>query len=62
MVAIQFGIFYLIFKLGTQPSKISPNDHRDYPDIFEDWKAILKDSKQVNNFQKIQELLDRQKS
>ena len=41
---------------------MSPNDRRDYPEIFEDWKAMLKDPKQVNTFHKIQELLDRKKN
>jgi hypothetical protein len=41
---------------------MSPNDRRDYPEIFEDWKVMLKDPKQVNTFHKIQELLDRKKN
>ena len=48
--------------IDANSSKISPNDRRDYSDIFEEWKTILKNPKQVNNFHKIQELLDRQKS
>lgn len=47
--------------IDANTSKISPNDRRDYPEIFEDWKAMLKDPKQVNTFHKIQELLDRKK-
>jgi plasmid replication initiation protein len=48
--------------IDANTNKISPNDHRDYPEIFEDWKAMLKDPKQVNTFHKIQELLDRKKN
>ena len=35
---------------------MKPNDRRDYPEIFEDWKSLLKDPNQVNTFYKIQEL------
>lgn len=48
--------------IDANTSKMSPNDRRDYPDIFEDWKPMLKDPKQVNTFHKIQELLDRKKT
>ena len=48
--------------IDANTSKVSPNDRRDYPEIFEDWKAMLKDPKQVITFHKIQELLDRKKS
>ena len=48
--------------IDANTSKMSPNDRRDYPDIFEDWKTLLKDPKQVNTFHKIQELLDRKKT
>lgn len=39
--------------------KISPNDHRDYAAVFEDWKAFLKDPQRVSTFNMVQELLDR---
>lgn len=48
--------------IDANTNKISPNDHRDYREIFEDWKAKLKDPKQVNTFHKIQELLERKKN
>jgi plasmid replication initiation protein len=38
--------------------KVAPNDHRDYILIFNDWKTLLKDPKQVNSFHKIQEFLE----
>lgn len=40
-------------------SKISPNDRRDYPEIFESWRPMLKDPSQVTTFKKVQELLER---
>lgn len=48
--------------IDANTSKMSPNDRRDYPEIFEDWKAKLKDPKQVSTFHKVQELLDRKKN
>lgn len=48
--------------IDANTGKLSPNDRRDYPEIFEDWKNMLKDPKQVNSFHKIQDLLDRKKS
>ena len=48
--------------IDANTGKMSPNDRRDYPEIFEDWKVMLKDPKQAMTFHKIQELLDRQKS
>lgn len=48
--------------IDANTSKMSPNDRRDYPEIFEDWKAMLKDPKQVSTFHKVQELLDRKKN
>lgn len=48
--------------IDANTSKMKPNDRRDYPEIFEDWKSLLKDPNQVNTFYKIQELLDRKKS
>ena len=47
--------------IDANSNKISPNDHRDYAPIFDDWKPMLKDPMQVNGFHKIQELLDRQR-
>ena len=47
--------------VDANTSKISPNDRRDYTPIFEDWKPQLKDPKIVNTFNKVQELLDRQR-
>lgn len=47
--------------VDANSSKISPNDHRDYAPIFEDWKAQLKDPKTVTTFHMVQELLDRQR-
>ena len=47
--------------VDANSSKIEPNDRRDYAPIFDDWKPLLKDPKQVNKFHKIQELLDRQR-
>ncbi len=39
-------------------NKIAPNDHRDYASIFKAWKALLKNSKNVNEFKDIQKFLD----
>jgi len=47
--------------VDANSGKIAPNDRRDYPEIFEDWKLQLKDPSKVNSFRKIQELLERQK-
>lgn len=47
--------------IDANSGKISPNDRRDYPEIFEEWKIQLKDPSKVNSFKKIQELLERQK-
>lgn len=47
--------------VDANTGKIAPNDRRDYPEIFEDWKQDLKDPATVNSFHKIQELLDRKK-
>lgn len=45
--------------VDANSSKISPNDRRDYPYIFEFWIPLLKSPETVNSFHKIQELLDR---
>ena len=47
--------------IDANTSKISPNDRRGYDEIFEDWKPQLKDPSTVNQFNKVQELLDRQR-
>ena len=47
--------------IDSNSSKISPNDRRDYPEIFESWRPMLKDPKQVGTFHKVQELLERAK-
>lgn len=39
--------------------KVSPNERRQYPAVFEDWKPLLKDPKTVKTFKMVQELLDR---
>lgn len=43
-------------------SKISPNDHRGYDEIFESWHTHLKNPSKINSFNKVRELLDRQRS
>ena len=45
--------------VDANSSKIAPNDRRDYPEIFEEWKLQLKDPKTVKSFYKVQELLER---
>ena len=47
--------------IDSNTSKISPNDRRGYDEIFEDWKSQLKDPSKVITFNKVQELLERQK-
>ncbi|OBX76256.1 hypothetical protein A9308_08965 [Moraxella atlantae] len=47
--------------IDANSGKISPNDHRSYDEIFEDWKPKLKDPSTVNQFDKVQELLDRKR-
>ena len=47
--------------IDANSGKISPNDRRGYDEIFEDWKPQLKDPSTVATFNKIQELLDRQR-
>ncbi|MCP5915734.1 hypothetical protein NL317_27325, partial [Klebsiella pneumoniae] len=47
--------------IDANSGKISPNDRRGYDEIFEDWKPQLKDPSTVNQFNKVQELLDRQR-
>ena len=47
--------------IDSNSSKISPNDRQDYPEIFESWRPMLKDPKQVGTFHKVQELLERAK-
>lgn len=47
--------------VDANTGKISPNDRRGYPEIFESWRPLLKSPDTVNQFHKIQELLDRPK-
>lgn len=47
--------------IDANQSKIAPSDRRDYDEIFEDWKSMLKDPNKVNSFHKIQEILDRRR-
>lgn len=43
-------------------NRISQNDRRSYDKIFESWKPLLKEHTQAITFNKVQELLDRQKT
>lgn len=54
----KIGVYTKEF-IDANSSKIAPNDRRDYPEIFEEWKLQLKDPKTVKSFHKIQELLER---
>lgn len=45
--------------VDANTSKMSPNDRRDYPEIFESWRPLLKSPETVHTFHKIQELLER---
>ena len=45
--------------VDANSSKVSPNERRQYPAVFEDWKPLLKDPKTVKTFKMVQELLDR---
>lgn len=54
----KIGVYTKEF-IDANSSKIAPNDRRDYPEIFEEWKLQLKDPKSVNSFHKVQELLER---
>jgi len=47
--------------IDANNSKISPNDRRQYPAVFEDWKPLLKDPKTAHTFNLVQELLNREK-
>lgn len=47
--------------IDANSGKISPNDRRGYDEIFESWHTQLKDPSKVNSFNKVQELLERQK-
>lgn len=48
--------------IDANTHRISANDRRNYGEIFEEWKVKLKDPKTVNTFNKIQEILERQKT
>lgn len=54
----KIGVYTKEF-IDANSSKIAPNDRRDYPEIFEEWKPHLKDPKSVKSFHKVQELLER---
>lgn len=54
----KIGVYTKEF-IDANSSKIAPNDRRDYPEIFEEWKLQLKDPKSVKSFHKVQELLER---
>ncbi|TGP43547.1 RepB family plasmid replication initiator protein [bacterium M00.F.Ca.ET.230.01.1.1] len=54
----KIGVYTKEF-IDANSSKIAPNDRRDYPEIFEEWKRQLKDPKSVKSFHKVQELLER---
>jgi len=44
--------------VNANVSKVATNDYRTYTEIFNSWKLLLKDPKNVNSFNKIQEFLD----
>lgn len=48
--------------VDANSSKISPTDRREYPEIFESWRPMLKDPSTVNSFKQVQELLDSQRA
>ena len=48
--------------VDANTGKISPNDRRDYGEIFDSWTPQLKDPATGLSFNRIQELLDRKKS
>lgn len=54
----KIGVYTKEF-IDANSSKIAPNERRDYPEIFEEWKLQLKDPKSVKSFHKVQELLER---
>lgn len=54
----KIGVYTKEF-IDANSSKIAPNDRRDYPEIFEEWKLQLKDPKSVKSFHKVEELLER---
>ncbi len=45
--------------IDANTDKIASNDSRGYNEIFEEWKALLKDPKQAITFKKIQVILDK---
>lgn len=45
--------------VDANTGKISPNDRRDYPEIFDDWRILLKNPEQAITFNKVQDILDR---
>lgn len=45
--------------VDANTSKISPNDRRGYPEIFDEWRILLKNPEKVITFNKVQEILER---
>ena len=45
--------------VDANSGKIAKNDHRDYAEIFNDWKLLLKDPNILNTFNKVKEFLER---
>lgn len=45
--------------VDANTGQMSANDRRDYHEIFESWRPLLKSPKTVHKFNKIQELLER---
>ncbi len=45
--------------VDANSNKIAQNDTRGYQEIFDSWKPLLKDSKTVNDFKMITELLEK---
>ncbi len=45
--------------VDANSNKIAPNDTRGYQEIFDSWKPLLKNSKTVNDFKMVKELLER---
>lgn len=45
--------------VDANSSRVSKNERRGYPAVFEDWKPLLKDPKTVCTFSMVQELLER---
>lgn len=48
--------------IDANSKKISATDSRGYNEVFESWRPMLKDPQQVSTFNKIKEILERQKN